>query len=405
MTIMKFRPEADVWPMMIDTELTALAEDIDKNGQHYAVSLYNGDILDGRNRYRAIVEKCQVVKTVKYETVSPASPIAFVISRNEKRRHLTDSQRGLAAAKALPFFEDEAKKRQEAGQAKGREVRKAGCGPIGPQPTTAPRATPAVPSLPAVPRPAPAPAPIPPAHRARDDAAAAFGTTPRNVQRGKVVVTDGSKKLQEAVETGRLSLGKAEQIVQTYPEKKHQDAQVAKIAASNNITRVKALTGEYEWYTPRKYLDAAVSVMGAIDLDPASSDAAQSHVKATRFFTLEHDGLQQKWSGRVFLNPPYAMPYIKQFAERMVAAVSAGEIQQAVMLTNNATDTEWFHALLAACQACCLTRGRISFLEAHDGELIEKGSPTHGQAFFYFGKAPVKFSKIFAEFGTIVTRL
>lgn len=39
-------------------------------------------------------------------------------------------------------------------------------------------------------------------------------------------------------------------------------------------TRLKILTGEIEWYTPRQYLEAVVEVMGNIDLDPASSDAA-----------------------------------------------------------------------------------------------------------------------------------
>jgi hypothetical protein len=61
--------------------------------------------------------------------------------------------------------------------------------------------------------------------------------------------------------------------------------------------------------------------------------------------------------------------------------------------------------VLQVCQACCLTRGRISFLEAHDGELIEKGSPTHGQAFFYFGKNAAKFAKVFSKFGAIVAKI
>jgi hypothetical protein len=59
---------------------------------------------------------------------------------------------------------------------------------------------------------------------------------------------------------GQLSLGKAEHIVQTYPDKQKQDKQVAIVAKSKMATRVKNLTGEYEWYTPRQYLDAAVEV-------------------------------------------------------------------------------------------------------------------------------------------------
>ena len=71
------------------------------------------------------------------------------------------------------------------------------------------------------------------------------------------------------------------------------------------LSGINGLSGEIEWYTPRQYLDAAVKVMGAIDLDPASSDAAQYNVQATKYFTLKDDGLSQRWFGRVFCNPPY----------------------------------------------------------------------------------------------------
>jgi phage N-6-adenine-methyltransferase len=372
---MKFRSEAEIWPVMADDELKALAADIETNGQQYKISLYQNDILDGRNRWLAITKFTKIEP--EFETVKPPSPIAFVISRNEKRRHLDESQRGWVGAAALPFFEADAKKRQLTGKGadnSGGRGKKKTSGPIGPQVS----------------------------HRARDDAAKAFATSPRNIQRGKTVREKGSKKLNDAVSQGLLKLGKAEQLTKLYPDKQRQDKQLGIIAKSKMATRVKGLTGEFEWYTPRRYLDAAVEVMGAIDLDPASSKQAQAHVKAMRYFTLETDGLKQPWNGRVFLNPPYAMPFIKEFTTKMIASWRGSEMTEGILLTNNATDTEWFHAALSNSNAVCLTKGRIKFLEASNGELIEKDSPTHGQAFFYFGNNIWKFAKIFAVFGVIL---
>jgi hypothetical protein len=48
----------------------------------------------------------------------------------------------------------------------------------------------------------------------------------------------------------------------------------------NNNVRGTQGTGEFEWYTPERYLDLAREVLGTIDLDPASSEIAQETVRA-----------------------------------------------------------------------------------------------------------------------------
>ncbi len=83
-------------------------------------------------------------------------------------------------------------------------------------------------------------------------------------------------------------------------------------------------TGENEWYTPADYIELARAVLGTIDLDPASSAKAQETVKASMYFTPEEDGLNQLWNGRVWLNPPYAQPWIAEFISKLVKEVSAG---------------------------------------------------------------------------------
>lgn len=170
------------------------------------------------------------------------------------------------------------------------------------------------------------------------------------------------------------------------------------------LKRTRNFSGEVEWYTPAQYLDAARRVMGGIDLDPASSDRANQHVRATRHYTVRDNGLAQDWFGRVWLNPPYAMPYIKSFVGRMVNAWELGEINQGILLTNSATDTAWYVRAYGACSIACHTAGRIRFLEARDGQLIERPAPMMGQVFFYFGLHTDRFAEVFREFGTLHVR-
>jgi phage N-6-adenine-methyltransferase len=162
-----------------------------------------------------------------------------------------------------------------------------------------------------------------------------------------------------------------------------------------------ANTGEVEWYTPAEYVEAVRDVLGAIDLDPASSEAAQRTVRAARFFTKEDDGLAHPWPGRVWVNPPYVQPLIMHFVAKLVEEVAARRTTEAILLTHNFTDNAWFHLAASACTAICFTRGRIAF-EHRDGYTA---APTQGQAFFYFGVRLGAFWTRFAGIGTIMAPL
>jgi hypothetical protein len=155
-----------------------------------------------------------------------------------------------------------------------------------------------------------------------------------------------------------------------------------------------AFTGEVEWYTPAEYIEAARKLMGGIDLDPATSEAAQKTVRAKQYFT--ENGIQQEWGGRVWLNPPYG-PAIGEFVTRLVECVASGAVTEAVLLTHNSCDTSWWHEAHGACAAFMHTRGRINFTRS-DGFTA---SPPLGQTFFYFGKRPKSFATKFAEFGCV----
>jgi len=108
-TELQDHPIAAIFPLFAEKELSDLTEDIRQNGLQTPIWLYEGKILDGRNRYRAC-RTLGIQPVINYYTDS--SPTAFVLSLNLQRRHLSASERAAVAVEALPHFEEEAKKRQ-----------------------------------------------------------------------------------------------------------------------------------------------------------------------------------------------------------------------------------------------------------------------------------------------------
>jgi DNA N-6-adenine-methyltransferase (Dam)/Protein of unknown function (DUF3102) len=175
------------------------------------------------------------------------------------------------------------------------------------------------------------------------------------------------------------------------------DGALKLLSAGDNSHFRTSFTGQTEWYTPPTYLDLARRVLGQIDLDPASCDIVQKQVGAQRYFTAEDDGLAQPWFGKIFCNPPYSQPAIMHFVEKLVAEVKAGNVEQAILLTHNFSDTRWFHLAVGVAGAVCFPRGRINFYGSQGD-----AAPTNGQTFFYFGDAPEQFANVFAEVGAIL---
>ena len=99
---LEFHPLANVFPMLDDTELGDLANDIKANGLLMPVILYEGKILDGRNRYRAC--KLADVQPRFEEWEGDGDPLEYVLSLNLQRRHLTTGQRAMVATKVVPML-------------------------------------------------------------------------------------------------------------------------------------------------------------------------------------------------------------------------------------------------------------------------------------------------------------
>lgn len=104
-------PAAELFPMMSVEELSELASDIRENGQLEPIVIFDGQVLDGRNRIKA----CELVgiEPISHTVTNIASPVVYVLSRNLHRRHLSISQRAAIAVETLPMLQEEAKQRKE----------------------------------------------------------------------------------------------------------------------------------------------------------------------------------------------------------------------------------------------------------------------------------------------------
>lgn len=193
----------------------------------------------------------------------------------------------------------------------------------------------------------------------------------------------------------RLKLNDPDKFEQTYEQ---ACAKFAKILECEKTAHVEQNSGENEWYTPTEFVEAARAVMGDIDLDPATSESANSVIKAAQIFTTDDDGLDHQWDGRVWMNPPYAQPLISKFCEKLARDVEDGRVVEACVLVNNATETQWFRTLADVGSAICFPTGRVRFWSPAN----QSASPLQGQALIYVGPSVDQFHAQFASFGFVV---
>src|SRR5262249_45763432 len=101
---------AKIFPEMDTIALTALVYDIRKNGVHEPIVLYQGKVIDGRNRQEACRRLGIPCPAVEWD--GQGSLVKYVFSKNFHRRHLTSSQAAAVSARLLPLLREEAKKRR-----------------------------------------------------------------------------------------------------------------------------------------------------------------------------------------------------------------------------------------------------------------------------------------------------
>jgi N6-adenosine-specific RNA methylase IME4/ParB-like chromosome segregation protein Spo0J len=156
---------------MSEAEFQALKADIDQYGQREPVWLYEGKVIDGRHRVRACDE---LGKQVRMEVYDGFDAVAFVVSLNLHRRHLSDAQRQVVAGRIANL--------DHGGD------RKSPTGDL----------------------------------ISQQKAADLLNVSKRGVERAAKVVHDGAQELVEAVESGKISVSAAATIAQAPKEQQRE---------------------------------------------------------------------------------------------------------------------------------------------------------------------------------------
>ena len=357
MSELQLHPVAEIFPPMSPEDFDRLCADVKAHGLRESIWLHpDGSILDGRHRYKACARVG--VEPLFRTWDGNGSPAAFVVSLNLHRRHLDESQRALVAAKIATL-------------SNGQRASAIAEGGVVTQP----------------------------------DAAQMLNVSVDSVGRARRVLEDGAPALVEAVERGEVAVSAAAALTQLEPEDQatvvalpeDERREAIRDVREGRIPHVAHNSGNNEWYTPKELIEAARKVLGAIDLDPASCEAANTVIKAATFYSIEDNGLEREWKGRTWLNPPYAKDLIPQFADKLVDAYLSKRVPVAIALVNNATETGWFRTIAEQASAVCFPAGRVQFWNPAK----ESAAPLQGQAVLYLGPSPVTFHARFAGLGTV----
>lgn len=182
--LMRWHPYAELFPLLEGQAFRDLVDDIREHGVREPIVMFEGKVLDGRNRYLAALEAGVEAPLVEYEG---DDALGYSISLNLKRRHLTDSQRAVVAKRITEVLRD----------------RDHNDPPIGGVTVV--------------------------------EAAALFSVSVRSVERAGAILNTGEPALIASVEAGDISLGAAEQVARLPPS-----LQTEIVGAGSDVVREAA---------------------------------------------------------------------------------------------------------------------------------------------------------------------
>lgn len=227
----------------------------------------------------------------------------------------------------------------------------------------------------------------------------------------------------------------------------YDEEEIERAHAPRVIVNARHTSKHAEHYTPPKVIDAARRVMGAIDLDPASSARANRVVGAARIYTSEENGFEASWDqflnpSRVFLNPPggkqdaHGVRVEKGDVGRGAASAQkawwfklarewvGGRVHQAVFVGFSieilqttqveVPDQRGIRLPIPLDFPLCFPSRRLAYWVEKNDELVEGKSPPHASVLIYlpprapaaaYGIGVAKFVHEFSSLGRVVRPL
>lgn len=291
-------PFADLLPELPDSELGELAADIARHGQREPATLWTDGndvtwLLDGRHRARAAAGAgVELLTTVFHGSEDEAR--ALVMSLNVRRRHLSPSQRALAAG---------ALARRQRGGVGGQSA-----------------------GLPDAPTQA--------------EAARTAGVSERLVRDASAIMRTGEDDVIRAVATGEMSVTAAAAAIRA--------TKTDRQAAAALFLSHRRSSSSDSWLTPAWVVERALACLGRIDGDVAA--APELNVPAAWSLTAAEDALAaDTWANadgspsRLWVNPPYGVggrgP--QDWTRRVVAEWDVGTVESALLLLPARPGAHW----------------------------------------------------------------
>lgn len=237
MNDIKIHPACLLFPEMTDEEFAGLKADIKAHGQRESCVFHQDQLLDGRHRWRACQE-LGIEPDVCEIDADDFDPVAYVLSVNMHRRHLSTSQRSVIGAEAETMLAVAAKERQrEAGKQHGRGQEK---------------------------QVADLPQPIAEG-KARDQAAKLVGVSPRMISDAKAI-KQADPALADEVRKGNISVHAAKKKLAPPPAADDTpmalDDRLLDLLANGKWRDHTELSDDFRGYVPKEVALALAPVEG-----------------------------------------------------------------------------------------------------------------------------------------------